>query len=775
MIERLPVIKNVGTFKSHNKGDCELRKLTFIFGENSQGKSTITDILKSYHKDNPQIIIDRKTSGSVEDIEIKICTPNKGKIEFKSNLWSEDNSGINPKDIQIFDTEFVQNNVFTNSRIDHGNKENFTEFVLGEKSIKINKELDELDEAIKILNEKQDSIKKLITEKNNGLDFDSLIKIKLITDEEAKSIDTEMFGIKGNIANANNNTNNIAKIKSLPLPNSVNINTATLDKLGEYETFFQSEYSFSNEDIMANFKKHKQKTFNNESDADIWLSKGTEIKKGDSCPFCGNNIKDNFLVSSYLTIFCEDLKIYNKNIDWLLDEKLKLDFSDIELLLSQNKGKIEQLRLSIIDSKVIDLSKIIETNKFAVDEKVKNIKDSYRINEKIFEEQKQEKKENRYNAVQYDCSLLKLDIEELNKKFEEYNSSIETFNIFTKKYLEDLSVETLRKEIESYEKTLKEKQYLYERNNWSNEIKEYLELEQKIKTAKSNKKTKKEEFDIENNAFLINYFESVNKYFNRLNSKNFIISKEETTRGKKKVYSLLLKYREKVVDVDKLSSVLSESDRRALALSIFLSAVEQNANSNIIILFDDPIVSFDIDRMNEFVNIIKEFFNNSKQIIVFTHYENFYKLLVQSSKKQQNDRSLIKIKHKKETNTFEMIDVENEPMLLDEFQKIINRAISFINENCDDYTSNEGRILMEKILGYRFAKEMADNIVVDIEDGLDKFLLDLKDKNKIIDDVYIELENKRVELNGPSHTYESHTLPAKRNCIRLLWDSLHKI
>lgn len=773
MIERIQTIKNVGTFKSHNNGSCELKKLSFIFGENSNGKSTITDIFKSYQKNASEIVINRKTVNATEDIEIKIFTPNRGTIEFNNDTWSENKSNTNPKDIRIFDTQFVQDNVFTNSKIEHGNKENFTEFVLGEKSNKINKELKELDEEKDKLSKEQDRIRKQITEKNQELDFEVLLKIELISDENAKTVDSDILGIKGNISIAQNNSKKVAEIKLLPMPNLTNTNNSILEKLTKYKDIFESKYSFSNEDIIADFEKHKQETINNQVDADSWLSKGIEIKKDANCPFCGSDIKDNALVKSYLTIFCEGLKKYNYNIDWLLDEKFKTDFSDIEMILIQNQSKVDKLRTNITHSKIVELSKTVEKNRLAIEEKLKAIKDGNNINKNVFEAKQQEKKENRYCSVQYDYSLLKQNIEELHKASIEYNKQIEAFITFAKKYLEELSFETLKKEIEDSEKVLKEKQYLFERNKWDKEINEYLKMCQKIKINQKTKKTKKDEFDKENNEFLKKYFESVNKYFKRLYSDNFSINKEESIRGKKKVYSLSLKYKNKLVESDKISCVLSESDRRALALSIFLSALEQDSNTDSIIIFDDPIVSFDIDRMNEFINIIKELSDNCKQIIIFTHYENFYKLLVQLTKNK--DRSLIKIKHNKETNTFEMIDIENEPMLLDEFQKIINKAISFINENCDDYTSNDGRILMEKILGYRFAREIIDNTVVDIKNGLDKFLLDLKNKGKLTDDTYKALENKRVELNGPSHNYETHTLYSKRQCIKLLWDSLHEI
>ena len=100
------------------------------------------------------------------------------------------------------------------------------------------------------------------------------------------------------------------------------------------------------------------------------------------------------------------------------------------------------------------------------------------------------------------------------------------------------------------------------------------------------------------------------------------------TEEKNKVYSVKLFFRDKEVESNKIQFVLSDSDKRAFALSIFLSKLKHKANlADTIIVMDNPITSFDDDRMTLFINIIKEF-ETVNQIIILTHNKDFYKRLV---------------------------------------------------------------------------------------------------------------------------------------------------
>ena len=67
------------------------------------------------------------------------------------------------------------------------------------------------------------------------------------------------------------------------------------------------------------------------------------------------------------------------------------------------------------------------------------------------------------------------------------------------------------------------------------------------------------------------YFTEINSLFAKFGSKNFTLEKEEDNRGHLPVYSLKVKFHNKEIVNDQLCTVLSESDRRAMALAIFFA------------------------------------------------------------------------------------------------------------------------------------------------------------------------------------------------------------
>jgi wobble nucleotide-excising tRNase len=65
---------------------------------------------------------------------------------------------------------------------------------------------------------------------------------------------------------------------------------------------------------------------------------------------------------------------------------------------------------------------------------------------------------------------------------------------------------------------------------------------------------------------------------------------------------------------------LSEGDKNALALSFFLTKLESDGNiQDKIIVFDDPVSSFDLNRKSATINKLVEFGQQAKQLFVFSH------------------------------------------------------------------------------------------------------------------------------------------------------------
>ncbi len=65
MIKRFSEISNIGNFyESKTSGQCQFDRLTLIYRLNTYGKSTLVDILDSMSKNDPSIIINRRSIGS---------------------------------------------------------------------------------------------------------------------------------------------------------------------------------------------------------------------------------------------------------------------------------------------------------------------------------------------------------------------------------------------------------------------------------------------------------------------------------------------------------------------------------------------------------------------------------------------------------------------------------------------------------------------------------------------------------------------------------------
>jgi len=72
----------------------------------------------------------------------------------------------------------------------------------------------------------------------------------------------------------------------------------------------------------------------------------------------------------------------------------------------------------------------------------------------------------------------------------------------------------------------------------------------------------------------------------------------------------------------------SESDRRALALSIFWAKIElldEQQKQNAILVLDDPVTSFDDGRIDRTIRLMEENRPAFRQIIVLSHYPRYLK------------------------------------------------------------------------------------------------------------------------------------------------------
>lgn len=105
---------------------------------------------------------------------------------------------------------------------------------------------------------------------------------------------------------------------------------------------------------------------------------------------------------------------------------------------------------------------------------------------------------------------------------------------------------------------------------------------------------------------------------------------------------------------------LSEGDKSALAFSFFLAKLHFTSISNKIIVFDDPISSFDYARKNSTINQLIKLSKDCNQLITLTHDINFAKDLCKRI--GYNKVKSLKILRKGANNVFATHDIEKETL-----------------------------------------------------------------------------------------------------------------
>lgn len=157
MIKKILQIKNFGKFISPTFGKENWNGIfdqtNVIYANNGSGKTTLSLLFRSL-KGRNELVNKKKSFSATENPEIILLEENNKEIKYTKNKWSRFQ-----KDIEIFDSFYIEDNVYIITIKEDLNTPNFFEILLGEESIKIRKKIDGLKEQIKKLSNKRTSLK----------------------------------------------------------------------------------------------------------------------------------------------------------------------------------------------------------------------------------------------------------------------------------------------------------------------------------------------------------------------------------------------------------------------------------------------------------------------------------------------------------------------------------------------------------------------------------------------------------------------------------------
>ncbi len=565
MINKVLKIKNIGKFKNlcSVNDDLAFKTYTLVFGPNKHGKTTFTSILKSLKTSEIDHLIGRKTFGSTanDSQEYEILMSDGSKYTY--------NSGLKNKDIEIFDNDFINRNVFSGDSIDKSNRSSLYSILLDSANVKLKEEIDELER-------KQTTISTEKTGAKNAIDnFDDFIKLNA-TDEIA------------DIATKIEENNN--KIKQYN-------NQAQLDILRKKSKFHFDFVAFEEKlkqtidtKLESKINEHIKNNHKNNTKSKDFLKIGTDLlADSNDCPFCGQSL-DN--VTDHITVLKTFFSDTYKEIQESINESINL-FSEIDIEKEINAFKVCGLEFPKLD--IVNLGANFSTAKDKIKEKQTDLSKDIKIGE-----------DQGYISFKKEIISLKKEIDDLTTK------SLDIVALDKETSRLNLNKDRFSAIGIAKFNTYKEKENAFEENK-----------------RVISEKTDKLKLDL--NTLFKKHLEKINDVL-RISGANFKLKKldantNRSLRDHMCEYSFVFDNTHDVSvegqdNTPNFKNTLSDSDKRVLAFAFFVAKIKsENDITNKIIVLDDPFTSLDEDRKDSMINLIKDL--GFKQVIILSHSKRF--------------------------------------------------------------------------------------------------------------------------------------------------------
>lgn len=630
MILKVEQISSVGKFRDFKaKGDIAFNPFTLIYADNGCGKTTLASILRSLMNNDATIIHKRLSTNHRTDQAIQLYVKDnsgaKVSISFGKTGWK---SSID--NFEIFDTHFVNENIFSGFEISDQHKKKLHQFVVGAQGVAIKN---------KILKNKQDKeqkkqeldriARKIISKVGFGLtenDVKPFIKIKLA---DAKDIDKKIVVATTALANARAQKT-INKYLELPLVDRwTNFDTTTILKDIQATT-----KAIQDKALEKVFEAHLEELSDNTIDnPEDWLRTGFDYvahKKEHSkdktfaeveCPFCKQELSSSLqIIKAYTQIFNDAFNEYLQRLQTHVTKVSRLNL-DVQIANKNATRKTFDERLKFWKEYV---NVGIPTFKVLVDKE--KLKDAFAEMKKAVEAKaKNPSTTGKAKAItdfQTLYNQVNTNIDALNKSIGVYNNSIRAF----KRTLKDTA--TAEEELITLQRI--KKRFEKDVNTICSD---YVTVFRANKQLEDDYTILAEAEEADANKFISDYADKINFYLNDIFQTPFQIKDmaHGNRRGKAKEakveYVLTLDGEEISFDSSQPFSVgdcLSEGDKSTIAFSFFLSKLDIDTKlADKILVFDDPLSSLDRNRREITAHLISEISESITQTIVLSHNESF--------------------------------------------------------------------------------------------------------------------------------------------------------
>ncbi|MHB0857886.1 MAG: AAA family ATPase [Anaerolineae bacterium] len=589
----------------HQKKSVEFSRATVIYGENGRGKTALSAVLRSLASGDAAPILERHTIGVTEapSAQLLVDLGNSNlACTFDGTAWSQ-----RVPQIEVFDTTFVSQNVYSGDTIDPEHHQCLHKFVLGAQNVALAQEVDRLDDEIRDLSREINQLEKTIT----TMLKDKLPIAKFLTLVPDTMIDERIADLedKVHVGHESSQIAGSSPFVSLAVPGAAF--AEALNVLAEsLETFAEEAEARVRHHVISHLgAKGRQ-----------WLEEGMNCLFGrGECPFCGQDTASSSLVADYRVVFSD---LYRQHGARLATTRRKI-FDDlgesilvgIEGEIASNKARSDFWKGHGISAPetghLSDLRKLWLKAVSAMDV--------------LFAEKDKDvlKAVNPTDDQRTDFADFQLMLEHLV----EYNSQVSEINakVFAlKRQAGEVTLQAAEKQLA----LLKLEKERYEPTTDAL-CKSLIVFRAEKKEAENAKQAAKKELDAATEQLFDTYQATLNKHLANCGCGYSITGiKTSYAGGKPRTeYQLLLNGQPVELAQPKAKphdpcfrNTLSDGDRTTLAFALFLARLElDHTLGDRIVVLDDPMTSLDVHRRAYTCEQIGNIAGKARQVIVLTH------------------------------------------------------------------------------------------------------------------------------------------------------------
>jgi len=782
MIKQINSINNVGAFREFpNGGSIQFEKLTFIYGLNTKGKTTLTDILSSLKENEPTLITSRKsipTVNSNQSVRISVRphnATNQLPCTFSNNSWTQLNSNDN---IHIFGSDFIHKNLFTGLSIERQNKENFTRFVLGQQGVQL---ATQIAEDKRILRQKRGALPNILPAYLRGKAEAEYLPFLSIdpTSINLEVTNQQLADLEQRLRQEQQRLQRPTEILSIEEVSQFNVTTTNVQELvNQTNDLLEREFNEISSAAIAKLQEHIQNNFEITENAEQWIKEGLDTRKSDSenCSFCGQSLETAAdLLNAYHSYFNEAYRIYisaiSNTIESLRRQWRALNYNSLNAVTAKQALLLQYAQLINTDAFTALVTRLnellVSTNETGLNDLSTQF--SQQVNQAF--NTKERKPQEIVQSIDF-SSLLGNHANyqrNLSSISETIDSIREAIRLFKEPYRDLTQIRTRISELQTEIETKKRAIARVEQND---ACVSYQSEQQEITVIEGRITTNEQALSANQNQYLDSFYTRIDFHFKQFGSENFTLERGTDNRGHQPVYFLKVKFKDVEINDSNITKVFSESDKRALALSLFWAKMDfltPEQKQNAIIVLDDPVTSFDDNRILKSITRIKDTLREMRQVIVLTHYSHFIRNFMERGMNDDFTISFIEISQNNTTSFLRRI--KSNLFTETTYDKVFSRIQSFINRESEVDIRADLRPFLESLyLPHFYIKEFKAYTESDTPFGTLSEKIDAIFSDETVKAKFHEF---RTMLNPDSHLFTSSNEEDIRSFAREMMDYLY--